>query len=121
MSTTPLQPITGTAPLSATAFPATSRYNGVPILTFTTADNRTITYLQRRILPSPDDFALLQLHIVTQGERMDSIAAKFLGDPEQYWRICDANGAMRPEDLTDTPGRTVRITLPQGVAGASNA
>lgn len=121
MSTTPLQPITGTAPLSATAFPATSRYNGIPIVTFTTADGRTITYLQRRILPSPDNFALLQLYTVTQGERMDSIAAKFLGDPEQYWRICDANGAMRPEELTERIGGTVRITLPQGIPGVPNA
>ena len=120
MSTTS-QPITGTAPLSATAFPATSRYNGVPIVTLTTADNRTISYLQRRMLPSPDSFALLQWYRVTQGERMDSIAAKFLGDPEQFWRICDANGAMRPEDLTAVVGRALRITLPQGVPGASNA
>lgn len=119
--TTPIQPITGTAPLSATAFPATSRYNGVPIVTLTTADNRAIAYLQRRMLPSPDTFALLQWYTVTQGERMDSIAAKVLSDPEQYWRICDANGAMRPEDLTDRVGRTLRITLPQGVPGAANA
>jgi hypothetical protein len=119
--TTPIQPITPTVPLSATAFPATSRYNGVPIVTRTTADNRTIAYLKRRMLPSPDTFALLQRYTVTQGERMDSIAAKFLSDPEQYWRICDANGAMRPEDLTDRVGRALRITLPQGVPGATNA
>jgi hypothetical protein len=119
--TTPLQPITGTAPLSATAFPATSRYSGLAIVTLTTADHRTIPYLRRRILPSPDDFALLQLYTVTQGERMDSIAAKFLGDPEQYWRICDANGAMRPEELTERIGRVLRITLPQGIPGVRNA
>jgi hypothetical protein len=119
--TNSVQPVTGTAPLSATAFPATSRYNGLPIVTLTTADNRTIPYLTRRFLPSPEDFAVLQLHRVTQGERMDSIAAQFLGDPEQYWRICDANGAMRPEDLTARMGRQLRITLPQGVPGAPRA
>ena len=118
---TPLDSITATMPLSATAFPATSRYNGVPIVTLTTPDNRKISYLQRRILPSPSEFTLLQLHVVTQGERMDSIAARYLGDPEQYWRICDANGAMRPEDLTARIGWTVRITLPQGVPGTPNA
>jgi nucleoid-associated protein YgaU len=119
--TTPIQPITGTAPLSATAFPATSRYNGVPIVTLTTAGNRTIPYLQRRILPSPNSFALLQWYTVTQGERLDNITARVLGDPEQYWRICDANGAMRPEDLTDRVGRALRITLPQGIPGVPNA
>ncbi len=116
-----LQPITGTAPLSKTAFPATSRYNGVAIVTLTTADNRTVSYLQRRFLPSPDDFALLQLYAVLKGERLDNIAAKFLGDPEQYFRVCDANGAMRPEDLTATPGRVLRITLPLGIPGVPNA
>ena len=51
---------------------------------------------------------------------MDQIAASELGDPLQFWRICDANGAMRPQDLTDTPGRLLRITLPQGVPGVGN-
>ena len=119
--TTPTQPITGTAPLSATAFPPTSRYNGIALSTFTAADGRTITYLQRRILPSPDSFAPLQLHTVTQGERVDTLAAQFLGDPLQYWRICDANGVMRPEELVERIGGTVRITLPQGIPGPSNA
>ena len=36
-----------------------------------------------------------------QGDRLDNIAARYLGDPEQFWRICDANGAMRPDELTD--------------------
>jgi hypothetical protein len=26
---------------------------------------------------------------------------------------------MRPEDLTATPGRTLRITLPEGIFGTS--
>ena len=43
----------------------------------------------------------------------------YLGDPEQFWRLCDANGAMRPDELTETVGRRLRITLPEGVPGAS--
>jgi len=85
----------------------------------TTADGRTIIYLKRRFLPSPDRFQLLQEHTVTQAERLDNIAAKFLGDPELFWRIADANGAMRPEELVQTVGRKLRITLPEGIAGAS--
>ena len=46
-------------------------------------------------------------------------AAQTIGDPELFWRICDANRAMRPEDLTDVPGRRLVITLPEGVQGAS--
>ena len=64
-------------------------------------------------------FALLQEHVVTQGERLDNIAAQYLGDPEAYWRLCDANNAMRPEELTETIGRQLRITLPQGIPAQS--
>ena len=46
-----------------------------------------------------------------QGDRLDNVTAKYLGDPEQFWRLCDANGAMRPEELTETIGNRVRITL----------
>jgi hypothetical protein len=102
-------------------FPATSRYSGIATNTLTTADGKSIVYLLRRFLPSPDSFALLQLHVVTQGERLDNIAAQYLGDPEAFWRIADANGAMRPEELTETVGRTLRITLPAGVPGTPDA
>jgi hypothetical protein len=50
---------------------------------------------------------------------MDTIAASELGDPEAYWRICDANDAMRPDDLA-TVGRALRITLPEGIPGTPN-
>ena len=48
-----------------------------------------------------------------QGDRLDNITAKYLGDPEQFWRLCDANAAVRPDELTETIGAKVRITLPQ--------
>jgi hypothetical protein len=59
--------------------------------------------------------------VVFQGDRLDNIAALYLGDPEQFWRICDANAAMRPNELTETIGRRLRITLPEGIPGTSNA
>ena len=65
----------------------------------------------------PECFALLQVHEVQQGERLDNLAAHFLGDPEQFWRICDANRALRPEALTETVGGKLRITLPEGMPG----
>jgi hypothetical protein len=105
----------------ATPFPPTSRYYGIATKTIQTADGRTVIYLSRRFVPSPDNFALLQYHTVTQGERLDNITAKYLNDPQQFWRICDANGAMRPDELTETVGRKIRITLPQGVPALPNA
>ena len=61
-------------------------------------------------------------HTVAEGERLDQTSAsRYLGDPEQFWRIADANGAMQPDDLVQTPGRRLRITLPEGISGAPNA
>jgi hypothetical protein len=56
---------------------------------------------------------------VHQGDRLDLIAAKYLGDPLMAWLICDANGAIRPHDLVATPGRVLAITTPQGVPGGT--
>ena len=101
-----------------TPFPPTSRYYQIATGQYTAPDGRIIVYLHRRFIPSADSFTLLEEHTVTQGERLDNIAAQTLGDPEQFWRICDANNAMRPDDLTATPGRVLRITLPEGIAKA---
>ena len=98
-------------------FPPTSRYYNLPIETLTAADGEQTPYLRRRFLPSADSFALLRMHVVADGERMDTIAAAELGDPQAYWRICDANNAMRPDDLTAVIGYSLRITLPQGIPG----
>jgi len=111
------------SPISAqaTLFPPTSRYFGLATATITTADGRTLLYLTRRFLPSAGQFAVLQLHTVTQGERLDNIAAQYLGDPEAFWRLCDSNNAMRPEELTQTIGRQLRITLPEGIPAQPHA
>jgi hypothetical protein len=102
-------------------FPPTSRYYGLETATLTTADRQVIVYLRRRFVPSPDRFALLLEHVVSEGERLDQVTAQYLGDPEAFWRVADANAAMRPEALTETPGRRLRITLPEGIPGPSNA
>jgi hypothetical protein len=116
-----LQAMLQTNGLKASLFPPTSRYHGLNTATLETADGRTVIYVQQRFLPPPERFTLLQEHIVTQGERLDNITAHYLGDPEQFWRVCDANGAMRPEELTETIGRRLRITLPEGIPGTPNA
>ncbi len=104
--------------LEDTLFPSTSRYYGVEITSLETADKKTVAYLRRRFCPPPERFTVLQEHTVTQGERLDNIAAKYLGDAEQSWRICDANRAMSPAELTEKPGRKLNITLPEGVKGS---
>jgi len=71
--------------------------------------------------PGAPNFASIAQYTVKQGDRLDLIAAKYLGDPLIYWLLCDANGATRPQDLVETPGRVLQITTPQGVPGAPSA
>jgi len=65
------------------------------------------------------NFQVIQEHTVTQGERLDNLSAQFLGDATLFWRLADANGAMRAEALTETVGRKIRITLPEGITGTA--
>ncbi len=102
----------------AAPFPLTSRYHLVETAQFKKADGTTVVYLRRRIVPSPERFTLVEEHVLMQGERLDNIAAQHLGDPEQFWRVCDANNAMRPDELIEKVGRRLRITLPEGITGA---
>jgi hypothetical protein len=102
-------------------FSPTSRYAAIETATLERPRGTYIVYLRRRFLPQPEVFALLQEHVVTQGERLDNITARYFADPELFWRICDANRAMRPDDLTSTIGRRLRITLPEGVGGVGRA
>lgn len=102
-------------------FAPNSRYFGVQSATFKTSDGRQVSYLTRRFVPDPSKLHLLLEHLVQdQSERIDNLAAQVLGDPLQFWRICDANGALRPADLVRV-GATVRITLPEGVTGLNSA
>lgn len=102
----------------STPFDPTSRYAAVETAEVTLPDGRTVRYVRRRFIAQPSRFETLTEHAVTQGDRIDNVAARYLGDPQQYWRICDANAAIRPGSLTEVPGRRIRITLPEGVPGA---
>lgn len=102
-------------------FPPTSRYANTETASFSLADGRAVTFLRRRFLPPPERFATLQTYSVVQGDRLDNLTARFLGDPTQFWRIADANRAMHPEELTETIGRRLLITLPEGVPGNPHA
>jgi hypothetical protein len=104
-----------------TPFPATSRYYTVETYTVDLPGGVTVACLRRRFLPQPGRFALMQYHVVRQGERLDTVTATYLDDPEQFWRLCDANAAMRPEDLMTPVGRKLRITLPEGIPVSRDA
>jgi nucleoid-associated protein YgaU len=92
-----------------------SRYYNLPTNTITAvaADGtmRQIRYVIRRFLPPADASGTLVQYTVAQGDRLDNIAARYIGDPTQFWRICDANNAMRPEELTERVGNSIRIAM----------
>lgn len=114
----PVQAMLAQTSLQTTLFAPTSRYYGIAT-DIIVEDGRSIIYVLRRFLPQPEQFQVIQTHTVMQGERLDNIAAQYLGDPTLFWRICDANRAMRPWVLTETVGRKLNITMPAGVTGAA--
>jgi hypothetical protein len=103
----------------ATAYPRTSRYYGIDTAVYTTPDGTEVPYLRRRLLSRPDSFTLLAEHVVVEGDRPDLLAFRYLGSADPWWRIADANPVFDPRELTATPGRLVRITLPAGVPGGT--
>jgi len=114
----PVQAMLAQVTLKRTAFAPTSRYYGLEIETIP-QNGVPVAYLARRFVPPVSRFQLLQEHTVAQGERLDNITAQYLGDATLFWRLCDANNAMRPQELTETIGRKLRITMPENVSGSS--
>jgi len=119
----PLQAMMMLGVLPQVTFPTDSRYYGFSVLQYTAPNGQVIPYLARRIVPQPGapNYATINTCTVRQGDRLDLIAAKYLGDPLMAWLICDANGAMKPYDLVATPGTVLAITTPQGVPGGTIA
>ena len=98
------------------SFPPSSRYYSVGNSTLEDENGRSIIYLRRRFIPPPEKFEMIQEYTVREGDRLDNIAVKFIGDPEQFWQLADANNVMKPEELA-APGNKLRITQPAGLAG----
>lgn len=103
--------------LEATAFDESSRYYGLPTREHVDAKGVRRTYVQRRLIPPPEAYATLDTHTVVEGDRLDNIAFKYLGNSLFYWRICDANVALSPVELTRTVNRKLRVTLAAGIPG----
>ena len=96
-------------------FDSTSRYAKCRIATLNVTDPDgtmgEIRYIQRRFIPPAEGITIIVEHRVTQGERLDNITAQYLGDPTQFWRICDANEVMNPDELEET-GTSIKIAMP---------
>ena len=86
-----------------------SRYETVPDAVHVDAAGREVPY--KLLRPFPPLPPTVQTHLVADGDRLDLLAHRYLGDSELFWRICDANGALRPEELTREPGRVLGIPI----------
>ena len=88
-----------------------SRYTDIPEHEITDSRGRVIRYKGMRLIPpTPGRLG----HRTTAGERLEHIAYRHYRDPELFWRICDANSARWPEDLTAEMGRILVIPLGRG-------
>jgi hypothetical protein len=88
-----------------------SRYENVPDALYVAPDGRELRYKLLRPIPAAP---VLADHVVAQGDRLDLLAFRFFGDPEQFWRLCDANDALDPAELVAEPGR--RLSVPAVVS-----
>jgi hypothetical protein len=77
-------------------FTTTSRYASVADATYQNANGRQFSYKLLRLIPSAPT---ILVHAVVQQDRLDLLANTYYTDPQQFWRICDGNLAMRPDDL----------------------
>ena len=111
----PIKAFLQSSGLQQPTFAANSRYAGVETAEWRRSDGLAVRYVKRRFIPAPENFATLQEHRVEEHDRLDNIATKYFSDPELYWRLCDANGAMNPSDLIAEAGRRLRIALPEGI------
>lgn len=110
----PLNRLLQQAAGQSSPFGETSRYLGIEVLRTHLPDGREVTYLDRRFLPRVELLPGQFMHAMKPGDRLDNLAYDTWGNPEAFWRICDANFALRPADLTDdipTTGEPRRIRL----------
>ncbi len=88
-----------------------SRYENVPTAELAAPDGRLLRYVRMRFIPAVA--AGLPGYTVQQGDRPDLAAYRILGDPEQFWSLCDANIVQQPADLTATPGARLIVPGPR--------
>jgi hypothetical protein len=91
---------------------ARSRYAGLVPVAAVLPGGRRAAVLPLRIIP-PEGAA--QGAVATrQDERVDALAARAMGDPLLFWRLCDANLAGDPQHLVGAGGRRLGLPAPGG-------
>jgi hypothetical protein len=94
-------------------FDAMSRYATIETARMALPDGRIVAYKRRRFLPQGRSLPVLAEVIVVDGDRLDLISDRTLGNSLLFWQVCDANDAMKPDDLTAEPNQRLRVPMPQ--------
>ena len=89
-------------------FARSSRYAPVPEAFHVDELGRERPYKLLRVVPA---VPAPRTHRVAERERLDLVANRYFGDPEAFWRLCDANLALRPAELEEV-GRRIGVPLP---------
>jgi hypothetical protein len=111
----PVQMLIEAGAIPATPFSPSSRYANVAIGQYKLANGDVpIAYVLRRFIPQARDIPLATRHTVSAGDRVDLLAAHYLGDVELTWRVADANAVADMLEVTATPGLRIVIPLPPG-------
>ena len=87
-------------------FTRSSRYAGVGDHKLTDEAGREVPYKKVRLIPPTPG---VRPHVVAAGERPDHIAHRHFRDAELFWRICDANAVMHPEELVELAGTIIHV------------
>jgi len=87
-----------------------SRYEKVPTATYLDPSGRSIQYKLVRWIP---DTTPVVGHRVGSEDRLDLIAWEAFRDTERFWRVCDANRALWPNDLLEV-GAVIGIPAAEG-------
>jgi hypothetical protein len=80
-------------------FDSTSRYYALETAFVTLPNGRTVAYKRRRFLPTDEQMQIVTHVTFADRDRLDLIAARAYGNPEQFWAICDANHCFYPGEL----------------------
>lgn len=92
------------------------RYDTVETATFSIVSDdgsrRLVRYQRRRFPPAAPTGRDVPRHLVRPGDRLDLLSYRYTGDPLGFWRICDVNAVLDPDDLVNAEAVGTEIALP---------
>jgi hypothetical protein len=97
--------------------PQRSRFAGLPVLEVTAPDGTRCHVIGLRLTSTAAAGELT--HLVQQGEDIDAIAGRRLGDEQLWWQLLDANPLRYPLDLV--PGERLHLPEPSRTTQAIRA